>query len=179
MATVVEKWLGPGQIADRLGIDVRHVARLADRGTIRYRNGKRGREYPWPECRDRYDDYRVAERIGNGQGNVVKMSLDEERAALLRVQRQRETLKLEQEQKTLVPAAYMHAKHEELLARLAGVVRTWPERWTATMVGHGLSAEAAEQFLQLQEDTLVGAIYDAVSDADQEDDEDDTEAASA
>lgn len=178
MATVVEKWLGPGQMADRLGIDVRHVARLGDKGTLRFRTGKRGREYPWPESRDAYLAYQVAEKIGTGQGNVVKMSLDEERAALLRVQRKREELKLAQEQELLVPATFMRAKNEELLARLAGVARTWSEQWISTVTGRGLDADAAEQLLQLQEDALLGAIFAAVeASGDEEGDDEPLEAA--
>lgn len=172
MAAGIEKWIGPSRIADNLGVDVRHVHRLGDQGVLRWRAGKRGREYAWPEGASSYLEYQISQRIGTGQGTVVKMSLDEERAALLRVQRKREEIKLELDQKNLVPATYMRQQNEQLLARLASVARTWSEQWTTTLRARGLDAQSAELLLQLQEDALLAGIYAAVADADPEQDDD-------
>jgi phage terminase Nu1 subunit (DNA packaging protein) len=172
MAATLEKWVGPGKVAQGLDIDVRHVARLGDKGVLQFRTGKRGREYPWPGSLHAYLRYQIAEAIGSGQGNAAKLDLDEERAALLRVQRKREELKLAQEQEVLVPRAYLQQMHEQLVARLQGIVRAWPEQWMATLRIRGLDAESAELLLQLQEDALTSGIHGAIADADPESDED-------
>lgn len=165
--TGVARWLTASPMADRLGIDVRHLSRLVDKGVLTCRPGKKGREYPWPESRDAYLRYQIAEAVGSlaGKSDDV-ISLDKERALLVRTQRLEIEQRMEEKAKKLVPYLWVIESQESLLARLSGVVNNWTDRWQHDLVG--LDAERAHQLAASQEKQLRTAFFEITGDAEEE-----------
>lgn len=165
--TGVSKWLTASPLAERLGVDVRHLSRLVDKGVLTCRPSKRGREYPWPESRDAYLRYQIAEAVGSIAGKSEEViSLDKERALLVRTQRLEIELRLEEKAKKLVPYLWLLESQEGLLARLAGVVNNWADRWQHDLVS--LPPEQAAKVAAEQEAQLRKAFFEIAGDAEDE-----------
>jgi hypothetical protein len=165
--TGVAKWLTASPLADRLGCDVRHLSRLVDKGVLTCRPSKRGREYPWPESREAYLRYQIAEAVGTVAGrNDEVISLDKERALLVRAQRLEVELRLDEKAKKLVPYLWLLESQESLIARLAGVVNNWSDRWQHDLVG--LTPEQASRRSAEQEAQLRKSFFEITGDAEEE-----------
>jgi hypothetical protein len=172
--TGVEKWLTASPLAERLGVDVRHLSRLVDKGVLQCRPGKKGREYPWPQSRDAYLRYQIADAIGSLAGKSEDViSLDKERALLVRTQRQEIELRMDEKARRLVPYLWAVEQQESLMARLAGVVNGWGGRWSLDLQGltdDGAAAVAAEQ-----EALLRNAFFEITGDVEEVSDDETTE----
>lgn len=160
-------------MAERLGIDVRHLARLVDKGVLTCRVGKRGREYPWPESRDAYLRYQIADAVASVAGRADDVvNLEKERALLVRTQRQEIELRLEEKAKKLVPYTWALEQQEALMARFSAVVKGWAARAQPDLVG--LDTAAAHRVALAQEELLRKAFFELTGDVEEDDNTDET-----
>lgn len=169
VTAAVQRWLTASPLADRLGVDVRHLARLVTKGVLTCKPGKKGREYPWPESRDAYLRYQIAESVGSLAGQSDEISLERERALLVRRQREEIEFRMEEKRKAVVPQLFMLQQQESLIARFAAAVNGWGDRWQESLVA--LSDEDARRIGGNQEAELRQAFFELTGDTEDEDDE--------
>lgn len=163
----MQRWLGPAETADRLNLDVRHLARLVDKGILTCKPGKRGRVYPWPDSLHAWMQHQIAESIGapGGTENHETIDLNTERALLTRRQREEIELRMAERSKALIPYQVMIREQESLIARVAAVVNRWEDDWAGGLTQ--LDEAAARRVAGEQRARLQQACFELVADADE------------
>ena len=104
-----------------MGISTKWLRELAQRGVLPRVNG----HYPWPAVRQAFNVYLECK----GEERRAPHQLKEERAALIRVQRESAELELSKRRGTLVDVGLFKEMLADMAARLDGKLRSVPLKW--------------------------------------------------